>query len=237
MESKLLSNISTLLSFDGLQNIFSDIMILYILVILHSCCSFANLCLPLCDPMDQNTPGSSVHYLSSSTVSQSLLKFMFIGSVLLNNLILHHPFLLLSSIFPSIRIFSSELDLLIRWPKCWDFYFSISSSSEYSGLISFRMGWLDLLEIQGILKSLLQYHSLKATILQCSAFFMIRLSHPYMTTGKTIALTRWTLVSKVISLLFNMLSRFWLKSVLKASLKSRQVETHKGIWHLGVPKF
>ena len=114
----------------------------------------------------------------SFTIAQSLLRFLSTESLMLSNhLSLCLSLLLLSSIFPSIRIFSSELDLLIRWPKCWDFYFSISSSSEYSGLISFRMGWLDLLEIQGILKSLLQYHSLKATILQCSAFFMVQLSH------------------------------------------------------------
>ena len=124
-----------------------------------------------------------------------------------NHLFLCHPLLLLPSIFPSIRVFSNESALLIRWPKYWSFSFNISPSNEYSGLISFRMDWLDLLAVQGTLKSLLQYHSSKALILQCSTFFIVQLSHPYMTTGKTIALTRWTLVGKVTSLLFNMLSR------------------------------
>ena len=122
-----------------------------------------------------------------------------------NHLILCHP-LLLPSIFPSIRVFSNESILQIRWPKYWSFSFSISPSNEYSGLISFRMDWLDLLAVQGTLKSLLQHHSSKASILQCSAFFIVQFSHPYMTTGKTIALTRWTFVGKVMSLLFNMLS-------------------------------
>ena len=120
-----------------------------------------------------------------------------------------HPLLSPSpptTIFPSIRAFSSESVLCIRWPKYWGFSYSISPSNEYSGLISFRMDWLDLLEVQGTLKNLLQHHSSKASILQCSAFFIVQLSHPYMTTGKTIALTRWTFVDKVMSLLFNMLS-------------------------------
>ena len=124
-----------------------------------------------------------------------------------NHLILYRPLLLLPSIFPSSRVFSNESALCIRWPKYWSFSFNFSPSSEYPGLISFRMGWLDLLAIQGILKSLLQHHSSKASVLQCSAFFIVQLSHPYMTTGKTIALTRWTFVGKVMSLLFNMLSR------------------------------
>ena len=124
-----------------------------------------------------------------------------------NHLILCHPLLLLPSIFPSITVFSNESVLCIRWPKDWSFSFSISPSNEYSGLISFRMGWLDLLAVQGTLRSLLQHRSSKASILCCSVFFMIQLSHPYMTPGKTIALTRWTFVSKVMSLLFNMLSR------------------------------
>ena len=124
-----------------------------------------------------------------------------------NHLILCHPLLLLPSIFPSIRVFSNESALCIRWPKYWSFSFNISPSNEHSGLISFRMGWLDLPEVQGTLKSLLQHHSSKASILQCSAVFMVQLSHPYMTTGKTIALTRQTFVGKVMSLLFNMLSR------------------------------
>ena len=124
-----------------------------------------------------------------------------------NHLILCHPFLLLPSIFPSIRIFSNESVLCIRWPKYCSFSCSISPSNEYSGLISFTIYRLDLLAVQGILKSLLQHHSSKASISQCSAFFIVQLSHPYMTTGKTIALTRWTFIDKVRSLLFNMLSR------------------------------
>ena len=123
------------------------------------------------------------------------------------------PLLLLPSVFPSIRVFSKELALQIRWPKDWSFNFSISPSNEYSGLISFRMDWLDLLAVQGILKSLLQQHSLKASILRRSAVFMVQLSHPYMTTGKTMALARWTLVGKVMSLLFNMLSRLVITSL------------------------
>ena len=123
-----------------------------------------------------------------------------------NHLILCRPLLLLPSIFPSIRVFSSE-SVLIRWPKYWSFSFSISPSNEYSALISFRMDWLDLLAVQGILKSLLQDHSSKTSILLHSAFFIVQLSHSYMTTGKTIALIRWTFVGKVMSLLFNMLSR------------------------------
>ena len=125
-----------------------------------------------------------------------------------NHFILCCPLLLLTSIFPRIRVFSTESVLQIRWPKYWSFSFSISSSNKYSGLISFRMDWLDLLAVQGTLKSLLQHHSSKATILRHSAFFMVQLSHPYMTTGKTIALTRWIFVGKVMSLLFNILSRF-----------------------------
>ena len=117
-----------------------------------------------------------------------------------NHLILCHPLLLLPSIFPSIKVFSSESVLHIRWPKCWSITFSISPSNEHPGLISFRMDWLDVLAVQGTLKSLLQQHSSKASILWHSAFFMVQLSHPYMTTGKTIALTRWTFVDKVISL-------------------------------------
>ena len=124
-----------------------------------------------------------------------------------NHLLLCQPFLLLPSIFTSIRDFSSESVLPIRWPKYWSFSFSISPSNAHSGLISFRMDWLDLLAVQGTLKSLLQHHSSKASILWCSDFFMVQLSHPYMTTGKTIALTRWTFVGKVMSPLFNMLSR------------------------------
>ena len=123
-----------------------------------------------------------------------------------NHLILYRPLLLLPSVFPSIRVFSDESALLIRWPKYWSFSFSISPSDEYSGLISFRMDWLDLLAVQGTLKSL-QHHSSNASILRLSAFFTVQLSHPYMTTRKTIALARRTFVGKVMSLLFNMLSR------------------------------
>ena len=124
-----------------------------------------------------------------------------------NHLILCRPLLLLPSIFPNIKVFSNESALHIRWPKYWSFSFSISPSNEYSGLISFRTDWLDLLAVQGTLKSLLQYQSSKASIPWCTAFFIVQLSHPYMTTGNTIALTRWTFVDKVMSLLFNMLCR------------------------------
>ena len=131
----------------------------------------------------------------SFTISQSLLRLMSIESVMLSNhLVLCHPFLLLTSIFPSIRVFSNESALHIRWPKYWSFIFSISLSNEYSGLISFRIDWLDLLAVQRTLKSLLQHHSSKVSILWCSAFFTVQLSHPYMNTGKSIALTRWTFV-------------------------------------------
>ena len=145
----------------------------------------------------------------SITNSQSLLKLMFIESVMpSNHLILCRPLLLLPSIFPSIRVFSNESALPIRWPKYWSFSFSISPSNEYSGLNSFRMDWFYLLAVQGTLKSLLQHHSSKASILWCSAFFIVQFSHPYMATGKTIALTRQTFVGKITSLLFNILS--WL---------------------------
>ena len=153
--------------------------------------------------MDYNMPGSL-----SIANSWSLPKLMSIELVMpSNHLILCRPLLLLPSIFPSIRVFSNESVLLIRWPKFWSFSFSISPSNEHPGLISFRMDWLDLLLVQGTLKSLLQHQSSKASILQHSAFFIVQLSRLYMTTGKTIALTRWTFVGKVISLLFNMLSR------------------------------
>ena len=144
----------------------------------------------------------------SITISWSLLKSMPTESMMpSNHLILCCPLLLLPSIFPRIRIFSNESVLHIRWPKCWSFSFSISPSNEKSGLISFRTDWFDLLAVQGTLKSLLQHHSSKASILRCSAFFMVQLSHLYMTTRKTIALTRWNFVGKVMSLLFNMMSR------------------------------
>ena len=155
------------------------------------------------------TPWTAVCQASLSiTNSQSLLKLTSTESVMPSNrFILCHPLLLLSLIFLSISVFSNESVLHIRWPKYWNFSFSISPSNECSGLISFRMDWLDLLAVQGTLKSLLQHHISKASVLQCSAFFIVQLSHPYMTTGKTIALTRWTFVGKVMSLLLNMLSR------------------------------
>ena len=156
-----------------------------------------------------------------------------------NHLILCHPLLLLPSIPPSIRVFSNESVLRIRWPKYRSFGFNISPSNEHSGLISFKMDWLDLLAVQGTLKSLLQHHSSKASILQRSAFFIVQLSHPYMTTGKTIALTRWTFVGKVMSLLLNMLSRLvitflprskhllisWLQSPSAVILEPRKIKS------------
>ena len=165
--------------------------------------SVAQLYPTICDPMDCTTPGFPVRDqllgLTQTHVHRSMMPS--------NHLILCNPLFLLPSILPNIRVFSKELVLLIRWPKYWSFSFSISLSNEYSGLISFRMDWLDLLAVQGTLKSLLQHHSSKASILWRSAFFIVQLSHPYITTGKTIALTRWIFVSKVTSLLFNMLSR------------------------------
>ena len=137
--------------------------------------------------------------------SQSLFKLASVESVTLFNFLICHPLLLLPSIFPSIRVFSSDSVVHIRWPKYWRFSFSISPSSEYSGLISSRVDRFDLLEVQGTLKSLLQHHSSKASILWCSAFFMVQLSHPYSTIGKTIALTIWTFVGKIMSLLFNII--------------------------------
>ena len=153
------------------------------------------------------TPWTAAHQASLSiTNSQCLLKLMSTESVMpFNHLILCRP-LLPPSVFPSIRVFSNESALRIRWPKYWSFSFSISLSNEYSGLLSFRMDWLDFLAVQGTLKSLLQHHSSKATILRHSAFFIVQLSHPYITTGKNKVLTRWTFLGKVMSLLFNMLS-------------------------------
>ena len=156
-----------------------------------------------------------------------------------NHLILCHPLLLLPSIFPSIRVFSNESVLCMRWPKYWSFNFSISPSNEYPGLISFRMDWLDLLAVQGTLKSLLQHHSSEASTLECSAFFIVEFSHPYMTTRKTIALTRGTIVGKVMSLFFNMLSRLvisflprskrllisWLQSTSAVILEPRKIKS------------
>ena len=155
------------------------------------------------------TPWTSAHQASLSiTNSWSLLKLMSVASVMPSNyLIFCRSLLLMPSVFPRIRVFSNESVLHIRWPKYWSFSFSISPSKEYSGLMSFWMDWLDLFAVQGTLKSLLQHHSSKASVLWCSAFFTVQLSHPYMTTGKTIALTRWTCIGKVMSLLFNMLSK------------------------------
>ena len=153
--------------------------------------------------MDCSTPSLPV-YRQLLEFTQTHVRWSVMPS---NHLILCRPLLLLPSIFPNIRVFSNDSVLRIRWPKYWSFSFSIIPSNEYSGLISFRMDCLDLLAVQGTLKSLLQYHSSKASILQHSAFFIVQLSHPYMTTGKTISLTRQTFVGKVMSLLFNMLSR------------------------------
>ena len=176
----------------------------------------------------------------SITNSKSLHKLMSIASVMpSNHLILCRLLLLLPSIFPSIRVFSNESVLRIRWPQYWNFSFNISPYNEYSGLISFRMDWLDLLAVQETLKSLLQHHSSKASILWCSAFFVVQLSHLYMTVGKTIALTRWTFVGKVMSLLLNMLSRLvmaflprgkcllisWLKSTSTVILETKNIKS------------
>uniref|UniRef100_A0AC11EPG8 Uncharacterized protein n=1 Tax=Ovis aries TaxID=9940 RepID=A0AC11EPG8_SHEEP len=190
---------------------------------------------------DSATSWTAAHQASLSiTNSQSLLKLMSIKSVMISShLILCCPLLLPPSIFPSIRVFSRESVLHIRWPKYRSFSFSISYSNEYSGLISFRINWFDFLVVQGTLKSLLQHHSSKASVLQRSTFFMVQLSHPYMTTGKTIALTRWTFVGKVISLLFNTLSRFviaflprskhllisWLQSLPAVILKPKKIKS------------
>ena len=153
--------------------------------------------------MDCSMPGFPIHHQV-----QSLLRLMSIESMMpSNHRILCHPRLFLPSILPSIRVFFNESVVQIRWPKYWSFSFNISPSNEYSGLISFRIDWLDLLAVQGTLRSLLQHHSSKASVLQHSAFLMVQLSHPHMTAGKTIALTRWTLVGKVMSLLLNMLSK------------------------------
>ena len=174
-------------------------------------------------------------------ISQSWLKFISIVSEMpSNHLILCHPLLLLPSIFASIRVFSNELSLCIRWAKYWSFSFNISPSNEHPGLISFRIDWLDHLAVQGTLKSLLQHHSSRASILWCSAFFIVQLSHPFMTPGKTIALTGWTFVGKVISLLFRMLSRLviaflpgskrllisWLQSPSAVILEPKKVVCH-----------
>ena len=167
--------------------------------------SGAQLCPTLCDPMNCSMPGHPVHH-QLPEFTQTLGPNMSIESVMpSNHLILCHPLPLLPSIFPSIRVFSNESALCTRWPTYWSFSFSISPSNEHPGLISFSMDWLDLLVVQGTLKSLLQHHSSKASIVQCSAFFIVHLLHLYMTTGKTVTLTRWTFVGKVMCLLFNML--------------------------------
>ena len=187
------------------------------------------------------TPWTAARQASPSiTNTKSLPKFMSIESVIPpNHLILCRPLLLLPSIFPSITVFFSESVLYIRWPKYWSFCFSMSPSDEYSGLISFRVDWLDLLAVQGTLKSLLQHHSSKASVVLCSAFIIVQLSYSYMTTGKTITLTTWTFVGKVMSLLFNMLSRLvivffsrskrllisWLKSPSAVILEPKKIKS------------
>ena len=198
------------------------------------CCLVTQLCPTLCDPTGCSTPDLPVlHYL------QEFVKVMSIESIMpSNHLILCH-LLLLPSVFSSIRVFSKQLTVCIGWPKYWSFSFSTSPSNEYSGLISFRIDWLDLLAVQGTLKSLLQHHSSKASILGHSAFFMVLLSHPYMTTGKTIAFTICIFVSKVMSLLLNMLSRLfitflprskhllisWLKSPSAVILEPKKIKS------------
>ena len=165
--------------------------------------SVAQSCPTLCDPMNRSTPGLPVHHQLPEFTQTHVHR---VSDALQPS----HPLLILLLLFqvpPSIRVFSNESTLCMRQPKYWTFSFSISPSNEHPGLISCRMDWLDLLAVQGTLKSLLQHHSSKLSTFQCSAFFTVQLSHPYMTTGKTIALTRWTFVGKVMSLLFNMLSR------------------------------
>ena len=206
---------------------FSIVPFVVVIQLLH--------CVRLFGPMDR-----SMSCFLVLSISQSLLKLMSIELMMpFNHLILCHPPLLLPSIFPSIRVFSSESALHIIWPKYCSFSFNISPSKEHPGLISFRMDWLDLLAVQGTLKSLLQHHSSKASVLRLSAFFIVQLSHPYMTIGKTIALTRWTFVDKVMSLPFNMLSRLvitflprtkrllisWLQSPSAVILEPRKIKS------------
>ena len=198
-----------------------------VILISVQCSSVTQSCLTLCDPMDCSTPGFPIHHQTSPSSSRSLPKLVSIESVMpSNHLILCHPFFLLLLIPPSIRVFSNESVLGSRWPKYRSFRLSISPSNEYSGLISVRMDWLDLLAVQGTLKNLLQHHSAKTSILQCSAFFIVQLSHPYMTIGKTTALTIWTFVGKVMSLLFDMWSRF----VSFPSKEQVSLEKTKGYW-------
>ena len=185
--------------------------------------------------MNCSSPGLPVHH----ELPEFTQIHVFESMLLSNYLTFCYLLLLLPSIFPSTRVFSKESALRIRWQKYWSFSFSISSPNEYSGLISFKMDWLDLLAVQGTLKSLLQHHSSKASILWCSAFFIVQLSHPYMTTGKTIALTRWTFVGKVMSLFCSILSRLviaflsrskcllisWLKSPSAVILEPRKIKS------------
>ena len=165
--------------------------------------SVTQSCPTLCDPMNHSTPGLPVHHQLPEFAQ---IHVHWVGDAIQPS-VLCHPLLLLPSIFPNIKVFTNESALHIRWPIYWSFSFSISPSNEYPGLISFRMDWLDLRAVQETLKRLLQHHSSKASVLWCSAFFIVQLSHPYMTTGKTIPLTRWTFFGKVVSLLFIMLSR------------------------------
>ena len=183
--------------------------------------SLTQSCPTLCKPRDCSTPGLPVHHQASLFITNSWSppQSMSVESVIpSNHLILCHPLLNLS-IFPSIRVFPNESALCIRWSKYWRFSFNISPSNEYSGVISFRMVWLDLLAVQGTLESLFQHHSSKASILRRSAFFIVQFSHPYMTTGKTIALTRRTFVGKVRFLLFNMLSRLVITFLPRSSVQ------------------
>ena len=198
--------------------------------------SVAQSCLTLCDPMNCSTPGLPVHHHLLEFTQTHVIESVMPSS----HLILCCPLLLLPPIPPSIRVFSNESTLHMRWPKYWSFSFSIIPSKEHPGLVSSRMDWLDLLAVQGTLKSLLQHHSSEASILQCSAFFTVQLTHPYMTTGKTIALTRWTFVGKVMSLLLTMQSRLVItflprsKRLLISWLQSPSaviLEPKKIVWH------
>ena len=200
---------------------------------MQSVSSVAQSCPNICSPMNCSIPGLPVHNQHLELAQLMSIKLVMPS----NHLILCRPLLLLSSIFPSIRIFITELVLCIRWPKYWSF--SISLSNDYSGLISIRFDWFDLLAVQGTLKNFLQHRSSKASLLWCSALFMVQVSHPYMTTGKTIALNRWTFVCKVMSLLFNMLSRLviaflprskhpfisWLQSLSMVILEPKRIKS------------
>ena len=180
--------------------------------------SVTQLCPTLCNPMNHSTPGLPVHHHLPEFTKTHVHQ---VSDAIQPSHLLCRPLFLLLPIPPSIRVFSKESTLCMRWPKYWSFSFSISPSKEHPGLISFRMHWLDLLVVQGTLKSLLQHHSSKASILQHSAFFIVQLSHPYMTTGKTIALTRWIFVGKVMSLLLNMLSRLVMTFLPRKQAKSK----------------